>query len=456
MTSHSKRRTRILCVSIEASGDLILAAAIRHLKLTLPLIEWVGIGGPRSRAEGLVSILNPVKLAAHGLTEALHVLPATLIAWRRLKALAHDVDGYLLVDAPELNVRLLKWVKGNRDPQVRARPVVYLAPPQAWAWRAWRARPLALADRVGCLFNFEMQWWRKKGSRAFELGHLLSELGRSSVAAPIHAQDANPSDYSIALFPGSRASSVSRSLPLMIEAAALTASGERRSLTLYLARSEWVSSGCYHSALERIDARLSRRGWERAQEEPFSRRAQEGEETHEPHQAPPFSIIPRQLKRSQWRSPEGYQIILFSIDRPEVLGDEEKLAFHPALASASLSICHAGTSTLEAALSGRPPITIAPLSKLSAWVAQRWVKIDYFSLPNLILGALRFPELPPSRCEASSLADEISLILGNQDEMKLRLEACDQLRARLLPLQLQEVSDLFISRFSCLSLNSHG
>ena len=104
------RQIRLLCVSIEASGDRLLAHVLSHLKSHASTheaqvlsersksphlhLQFIGIGGPRSQAEGLESVIDPTKLAAHGLTEALSVLPDTLRAWRLLKHLARDVDAY--------------------------------------------------------------------------------------------------------------------------------------------------------------------------------------------------------------------------------------------------------------------------------------------------------------------------------------------------------------------------
>ena len=144
-----------LCVSIEASGDRLLAEMIRTLKRREgQKYRLVGVGGPLSQGEGLESIIDPSRLAAHGLIEALAVLPQTWSIINHLNRLCVEADLLLLVDAPEINMRLLRWVKAHHMPQVRATPVVYLAPPQAWAWRPRRAQTIALADEVGCLFNF--------------------------------------------------------------------------------------------------------------------------------------------------------------------------------------------------------------------------------------------------------------------------------------------------------------
>ena len=95
-THKSKQdKLRVLCVSIEASGDRLLALTLQALKKTfLGDIDLIGIGGQYSQAEGLVSLVDPKTLAAHGLSEALHVLPQSIKAYYKLKQAAHNVDLY--------------------------------------------------------------------------------------------------------------------------------------------------------------------------------------------------------------------------------------------------------------------------------------------------------------------------------------------------------------------------
>ena len=115
----------ILCIATEASGDLLLSKLLPTLRALYPLDYFVGIGGPLSEEAGLHVLFDPRKLAAHGLTEALGVLPATLRALKLMRRIltkglslsflstttdsTHiEVKAVLLIDAPELNMRVLK------------------------------------------------------------------------------------------------------------------------------------------------------------------------------------------------------------------------------------------------------------------------------------------------------------------------------------------------------------
>ena len=195
----------LLCVAGEASGDALLGDVLRLLRAREGSLPFVGVGGPQARAAGLISLVDPKELAAHGLSEAAGTVPAFLKALRVLKGALPRCRALLLVDFPELNGRLL------RAAERMGLPSLWLAPPQAWAWRPWRARLVARADWVGCLFPFSAHWYQQRGVNARCVGHPLFER------APLPScSDEGP----VALFPGSRLSVARRHLPLLLETAA--------------------------------------------------------------------------------------------------------------------------------------------------------------------------------------------------------------------------------------------
>jgi lipid-A-disaccharide synthase len=188
----------ILAVAGEASGDALLAPVVADLFGRGHRV--VGIGGPKSVAAGLIPLAPYEGLAAHGLLEAAHTVPAVLRAAWRLRAALPRIDAALLVDFPELNSRLLRWCTA---------PVAWLAPPQAWAWRAHRAEHLRRAAWVGCLFEFSARWYRERGVAAEMVGH---PLAYQAALPPADRAD-------VALLPGSRAGTVARLLPIFLEGA---------------------------------------------------------------------------------------------------------------------------------------------------------------------------------------------------------------------------------------------
>lgn len=195
-------RGQVLCVAGEASGDAILAPVVDVIRGLG--CDAIGVGGDASAARGLGLLGHAREVAGHGIVEAVHTLPAVWRAWRALSGALPGARAVVLVDFPEVNLRLLRRAAGLGV------PVVYLAPPQAWAWRAWRARELAAARRVGCLLPFEAAWYRARGVAAECVGHPLAARAVLPAAA----------GSAIALLPGSRAAAVRRLLPIQLAAAA--------------------------------------------------------------------------------------------------------------------------------------------------------------------------------------------------------------------------------------------
>lgn len=333
----------ILCVAAEASGDHILSTLLPHLMALAPHFRWEGIGGPQSVAAGLVSHIDPKTLAAHGFTEALRVLPATLRALKQMSALIPQARGLILVDAPELNMRLL-----DRARQFKI-PVIYLAPPQVWAWRSWRIHRLRKVDWLGCLFEFEAEWFRAHGLEATCIGHPLVEF-----YPPIKVKKEKRTVYRLLLVPGSRSSTVKKSLPLMLDVALDFHKKmiSQHTIQVMIAVSSWV----------RHDI---------------------------------FKIINR--KQSKF---DKIGISIQFWDQLQPLKTE-------AQSEDLIALCHAGTATLELGLAGIPYVAIAPLSPISTLIARLLIQVPYFSLPNLILGAMIFPELGPTNCKQKMITDVI-------------------------------------------------
>jgi len=333
-------RPLVLCVATEASGDTLLASLLPHLMSLAPSYRWEGIGGPLSVDAGLKSHIDPKTLSAHGLTEALSVAPAMFNALKVMSDLLPQASAVLLVDSPELNMRLLK--RASR----RSIPVSYLAPPQVWAWRPWRARTLRAASWLGCLFAFEASWLRRQGVPAEHIGHPLTSLVTQS-----HATGDGP--CRLLLAPGSRRSTVKASLPLMLSAAlmAINTRGVTLRRALILAVSPWVS--------EEVERLL----------DPFR----------------------------ETLSAQGVQLSYWDQLTPLRSPHHERY----------VALCHAGTATLELGLAQIPSVVIAPLSPLSAFIAERLIQVPYFSLPNLILNQDVFVEVGPASINPRRISDEV-------------------------------------------------
>jgi lipid-A-disaccharide synthase len=102
-----------------------------------------------------------------------------------------------------------------------------------------------------------------------------------------------------------------------------------------------------------------------------------------------------------------------NVDR--VIGDMKKV-----LGRSEAAIVTSGTATLETGLLGVPQIVVYKGSPLSFQIAKRLIKVKFISLVNLIMGKLVVPELIQSDCNASKMAEALSLILEPAASLKMR------------------------------------
>lgn len=406
------RRIRVLCVSIEASGDRLLALVIQALKKAHQgEIELMGVGGPLSQAEGLDSLIDPKKLAAHGLIEALHVLPQTIRAYMSLRQMARNIDLCLFVDAPEINMRLLAYIKTHKSIDIRQTKVLYIAPPQVWAWRSYRAKKLALADQLFCLFNFEAKWFQQHHINAHLIGHPLA-LTQVSVSSLDHNKSLESEEDQkrkqkplvIALFPGSRQSSVKLCLELAILSLAKFALALKQALIIQVAVTPWVKERLYSKLIAKAQRRLIKEGWVRSTQQVVTLEQTLETEVLEHRSNPESCITLKPIKQSVYHS----QLSSFQA--------------HPALNNAIFSVCYAGTATLESALSGVIPLSLAPLSKVSAWLAKRLIRVEHCTLPNLCLNERAFPELHLEQCTPESILITLVQMYENLDTYQAQFE----------------------------------
>jgi lipid-A-disaccharide synthase len=200
---------RIALVAGEASGDLLGAGLIEQLHLRFPDARFAGVGGEAMRAAGLDAWHDASELAVMGLAEVLRHLPRLLRLRRQLRArlLAWKPDVFIGIDAPDFNLGLEKWLK-----QRGVRTVHYVSP-SVWAWREKRAEKIGhSADRVLCLFPMEPAIYARHGVDARFVGHPLADAMPLDPdrAAARDALGLDPERPVLAVLPGSRVGEIER------------------------------------------------------------------------------------------------------------------------------------------------------------------------------------------------------------------------------------------------------
>ena len=210
-------RLRIALVAGEASGDILGSGLMRALKAQHADIEFIGVGGPLMRAEGLTSYFPMERLSVMGLVEVLGRLPELLKRRKRLiqTLIAEKPDVFIGIDAPDftLNIELKLRRAGIKT--------VHYVSPSVWAWRQKRV----LKIREGCdlmltLFPFEARFYQEKGVPVRFVGHSLADtIPLQADRAAARAELGLPDGPLVALMPGSRGGEVGRLGALFLDAA---------------------------------------------------------------------------------------------------------------------------------------------------------------------------------------------------------------------------------------------
>ncbi|MDH0893952.1 MULTISPECIES: lipid-A-disaccharide synthase [unclassified Pseudomonas] len=208
----------VALVAGEASGDILGAGLMQALKARHPHVEFIGVGGPRMEAEGLVSAFPMERLSVMGLVEVLGRLCELLGRRRRLirDLIAEKPDVFIGIDAPDFNLTLELKLR-----QAGIRTVHYVSP-SVWAWRQKRVLKIREAcDLMLTLFPFEARFYLDHQVPVRFVGHPLANT------IPLQADRAGAretlglaADESVvALLPGSRGSEVARLGELFLDAA---------------------------------------------------------------------------------------------------------------------------------------------------------------------------------------------------------------------------------------------
>lgn len=207
-----------MIIAGEPSGDLHASHVATRIKDFCPEVSLIGMGGNMMANAGVELVYHISDSAVMGFSEILFKIPAFYKKLFHLRSIAIEqrVDGVLLVDFAEFNVRLASYLHQNGI------PTVYYIPPKAWAWRKYRARKIARnVDLVASIFPFEAEFYRTAGANVEFVGHPLVSLINSSISK-VDARrefDLELSNRVIGLMPGSRRKEVERLLPILIQTA---------------------------------------------------------------------------------------------------------------------------------------------------------------------------------------------------------------------------------------------
>ena len=158
----------------EPSGDRLAASIMRALNGAFGRQQWIGVGGPAMKDEGLDCWIDMDELTVFGVSDAAK-------NYRRLSRLANglveQVAGakprlVLTVDAKGFSFRFAARLRRRMTAAGWSAPVIHTVAPTVWAWGEWRKKRLVdVLDGLLCLFPFEPDYFTPLGIDAKFIGH---------------------------------------------------------------------------------------------------------------------------------------------------------------------------------------------------------------------------------------------------------------------------------------------
>ena len=205
-----------MLVAAEASGDALGAGLAQALRTRLGAdITFVGVGGPRMAAEGVVSPFDIAELSILGWIEGLKAygIVKKRVADTIAHAVAESPDAVVLIDSWGFTIRVAKALK-DALPGV---PLIKYVGPQVWASRPGRAKTLAASvDHLLALYAFDAPWFEREGLQTTVVGSqaLHVDMDAADPAAFRARRGIAPDADLLLVLPGSRPSEIRLMTPV--------------------------------------------------------------------------------------------------------------------------------------------------------------------------------------------------------------------------------------------------
>ncbi|MDO4698504.1 MAG: lipid-A-disaccharide synthase [Pasteurellaceae bacterium] len=360
----------IAIVAGEVSGDILGAGLINALKIHYPNARFIGVAGERMLQAGCETLFDMEELAVMGLAEVVKHLP------RLLKRRKQVIDTMLELK-PDIFIGIdAPDFNIGVEEKLKANCIktIHYVSPSVWAWRQNRIHKIARAtDLVLAFLPFEKAFYDKFNVPCRFVGHTMAD----AIALKPSRQDAckllnlDENQRYMAILVGSRGSEVNfLTEPFLQTAKLLKAEFPDLQFLVPLVNQKRIAQ------FEQLKAQIA---------------------------------------------PELDLHILHGNARSAMIASEATL-----LAS--------GTAALEAMLCKSPMVVGYKMKPTTYWLAQKLVKTDYISLPNLLANAPLVPELIQDDCNPENLAAHLKPYLSQQPE---DLEKTNALKQRFVALHQQ-------------------
>ena len=194
---------KIAILAGEPSGDLIASQLMAYINSKEKNVEFIGVGGPSMKQQGLKSFFDYSNLSLYGVFQVIPNIPKLVfLRYKLIKYLKNEKpDIFIGVDAPDFNFYIEKKLK-----QSDITTFHYVAP-SVWAWRPKRVYKIKkTTDHILSIFPHEKPLFEKVGIQTTFVGHPLANKIplKSNMYKYRKLLKINPKELVIALLPGSR------------------------------------------------------------------------------------------------------------------------------------------------------------------------------------------------------------------------------------------------------------
>lgn len=201
---------KIFLSALEVSADLHASKLIKVLKSKNRNINFYGLGGERSKEEGMEVLEDVTKYSTVGFIEPIPYIPKLLYVLNKVKKVIKDTkpDAIILIDAQGFNIPLAKFAKNLNI------PTFYYFAPQYWLWgnKEKAKEILEILTWVIATFPQEYEVYKRFGDNVVYFGHPLIDylsLCRNS----------KKEEGLISIFPGSRIQEIKNLTPVFVKIA---------------------------------------------------------------------------------------------------------------------------------------------------------------------------------------------------------------------------------------------
>jgi len=209
---------KIAILAGEPSGDLIASQLMSHICSKVKNIEFIGVGGPLMKQQGLKSFFDYSNLSLYGVFQVIPNIPKLIsLRYKLINYLKNEKpDIFIGVDAPDFNFYIEKKLKQ------KGIPTFHYVAPSVWAWRPNRVYKIKKStDHIFSIFPHEKPLFEKAGIETTFVGHPLANKIplKSNMFKFRKILKLDRKSLVIALLPGSRMGELKAHTDILLETA---------------------------------------------------------------------------------------------------------------------------------------------------------------------------------------------------------------------------------------------